>query len=307
MNTNGWILVHRCITDHWIWLNDKQSYRWIDMIMMAAWKKEFIFIRSNPINMERGQIVTTIRALSRRWKTNIRVVSSFINILEQSGMITCDRSSHLWILITIVNYDKYQNLASLAQRGNNDIQEIMGVYIDPEDDVVDENEQNGSHNGNQSRNHKEARITKEINKKNNNNLSNNTREEEVFGVVESKMNSTLSDYCEELKHSDASIEQAMLALRRDKKCVLELIDIFVPEMQFQNKVHADFNDFKKHFINWAKIQLQNEKRNGKGGQKQQGNNPDDQLKRRRGTDVGHHKASDYGGPFSIQPDSPEGL
>ena len=121
------------------------------------------------------------------------------------------------------------------------------------------------------------------------------------------MNFTLSDYCEELKHSDASIEQAMMALRRDKECVLRLIDLFLPEMQFQNKVHADFNDFKKHFINWAKIQLQNEKRNGNGGQKQQGNNPDNQLKRRRGTDVGNHKASDYGGPFSLQPDSTEGV
>lgn len=304
---DGWILVHRRINEHWIWLNDKQAYRWIDMIIMAAWKNESIFIRSNPVRMERGQIVTTIRALARRWKTNIRVVSSFIKVLEDAGMITCDRSSHLWIIITLVNYNKYQGLASLGQRDKNDNQGMMGVYIDEDDDKMSGNEQMGPRNGNPSRNHKEARITKEKNKKNNNTLSNNTREEENFGVVESKMNFTLSGYCEELKHSDASIEQAMMALRRDKECVLRLIDLFLPEMQFQNKVHADFNDFKKHFINWAKIQLQNEKRNGNGGQKQQGNNPDNQLKRRRGTDVGNHKASDYGGPFSLQPDSTEGV
>ncbi len=38
-----------------------------------------------------------------------------------------------------------------------------------------------------------------------------------------------------------------------------------------------------------------------------GNQPEDQFKRRRGTDVGNHKASDYGGPFSVRPDPTEGV
>ena len=301
----GWILVHRRIKEHWIWLNDKQAFRWIDMIIMAAWKDEFIYIRSNSVQMKRGQIVTTIRALARRWKTNIRVVSSFIKILEDAGMITCDRSSHLWIIITLVNYNKYQSLASFAQHDSNDNQGMMGVYIDEENDI----EQNGSHSGIHSRNQKKPRNTKEKNKINNknNNLSNNAREEDVCVEIESKINNSEKCFSDELKSSDASLEQAMVALRCDKKRTLELIELFVNEMEFQGKEHTDFNDFKKHFLNWAKIQLQNEKRNGTGRQKQPGNNPDDQFKRRRGTDVGNHKASDYGGPFSIQPDSTEGV
>lgn len=288
INLKGYITVDRSIQIHWLFDDDHKFKRWLEIVMMANWSRGFARNGNHRVLLERGQAIISVRLLMHRWKTNGRYVIDFISELEKENMIECTRKKS-YTIITIMDYDQYQRNEP-AQSPN----------------IHSQENENLEHVGKHPGQHDRSRLEEDkIN--GNNTLTKNTSGEEVFGVAESKMNFTLSDYCEELKRSDASIEQAMLALRRDKKCVLRLIDIFLPEMQFQNKVHADFNDFKKHFINWAKIQLQNEKRNGNGGQKKQGNNPDDQFKRRRGTDVGNHKASDYGGPFSIQPDSTEGI
>ena len=288
INLKGYITVDRSIQIHWLFDDDHKFKRWLELVMMANWSRGFARNGNHRALLERGQAIISVRFLMHRWKTNGRYVIDFISELEKEKMIECKRKK-AYTIISIKDYDQYQRNEPVQSQDNHsqENEDLEHVGKHPE-----------------QRNRSRLEEEKEIK---NNTLSNNTREEENFGVVESKMNFTLSDYCEELKHSDASIEQAMMALRRDKECVLRLIDLFLPEMQFQTKVHADFNDFKKHFINWAKIQLQNEKRNGNGGQKQQGNNPDNQLKRRRGTDVGNHKASDYGGPFSLQPDSTEGV
>lgn len=285
----GWIALHRKIREHWIWQDEKYFQRWCDLLMLAAWEPTVAVFAKEKVQLKRGQLVTSVRTLMHRWETNNKYDSRFFTLLEDDGMIQCLRHSK-YSVVTIVHFDQYQMETATPVDDEFPVQN----HAPSEQVRLQERQQEKLPN-------KQEKINS------NNTLSNNTREEEIFGVAESKMNFTVSNYCEELKRSDASIEQAMLALRRDKKCVLELIDTFLHEMQFQSKVHIDFNDFKKHFINWAKIQLQNEKRNGNGGQKKQGNNPDDQLKRRRGTDVGNHKASDYGGPFSIQPDSTEGV
>ena len=289
INLKGYITVDRSIQIHWLFDDDHKFKRWLELVMLANWSRGFARNGNHRALLERGQAIISVRFLMHRWKTNGRYVIDFISELEREKMIECKRKKS-YTIITIKDFDQYQRNDAVQSSGQN-------ASIDNED-----LEHIGKHpeQHDRSPHEEEKRIIK------NNNLSNNTREESLV-VIESKMNFTVSGYCEELKSSDASIEQAMLALRCDKKCVLELIDIFLHEMQFQSKVHTDFNDFKKHFINWAKIQLQNEKRNGTGGQKQPGNSPDNQFKRRRGTDVGNHKASDYGGPFSIQPDSAEGV
>ena len=101
---NGWIQFHRQIMEHWVWQDQKQGYRWAELMMLAAWKSETVVYRNCRIEVQRGQLVTSIRALARRWKTNNRVVSSFIKILEGTKMIECDRTNKQWLIITISNY-----------------------------------------------------------------------------------------------------------------------------------------------------------------------------------------------------------
>ena len=116
--------------EHWIWQDQKQGYRWAELMMLAAWQNEQVFYRNNCIEVKRGQLVTSIRALARRWKTNNRVVSSFIKILEKAKMIECDRSNKQWLIITICNYEKFQNVASSNQNPDDFEPNSIGILAD---------------------------------------------------------------------------------------------------------------------------------------------------------------------------------
>ncbi len=107
----GWIQLHRSLTEHWIWHDNKQAIRWIDLLILASWKKQTVYYRSNSIELKRGQLATSVRALARRWKSNNRVVSQFLKLLEKAEMIECNRQNRQWIIVTIIDYDKTQNVA----------------------------------------------------------------------------------------------------------------------------------------------------------------------------------------------------
>lgn len=108
----GWISIYRQIVDSWIWKNnepfDKRS-AWIDLLMMVNHKNKTIPFEKGYIEIERGQILTSIKKLSERWKWSRHKVSDFLNKLEQDTMIVQVRDTKK-ILISIVNYDKFQHI-----------------------------------------------------------------------------------------------------------------------------------------------------------------------------------------------------
>lgn len=279
---NGCFYVHRRIFDHWIWQNPVQGFRWVDLIGIAAWKGHPMFIKSSRIDLQRGQLAISVRGLARRWKTNNRVVSSFIKILESAGMITCDRSSHSWMIITICNYDKYQNLSDWSPAVDDSEDDSAGVLIDPKEDLSDKNGQKGHH-----RRHQNKEYNNIINKKN----SSSTSVREV----------NLKFY-EELKNDEVVIVEIAEGLRSSREKVLELADSFIHATNIAEKSHSDFLDFKKHFYFWAYNQLEKQKRYGPG-KKETGGGADnaspDKYETRRGFDAGDHSEEDYSTSFSV--------
>ena len=165
---NGWIQFHRQIMEHWVWQDQKQGYRWAELMMLAAWKSETVVYRNCRIEVQRGQLVTSIRALARRWKTNNRVVSSFIKILEGTRMIECDRTNKQWLIITISNYEKFQNVASSNQNPEEFEPNSIGILADSNVGISEKNDKKKSKNeqqGHHSRHHDKKNII------NNNNSS----------------------------------------------------------------------------------------------------------------------------------------
>ena len=291
----GWIALYRCIIEHWIWnTSSKRLQRWIDLIFLATWQdeKEFFFGKGLVI-AKRGQYPTTTRALMKRWNTNNHIVTDTLKLFELAGMISVDRKRN-WMVITICNYEKYQFAALKAQS-------MMKEGDNFDDLMMPANGQNllpsmspgmqGSDDfqlQNQLPNEQDNNINNL-----NNNISSSVREENLkFG--------------DDLKKNDLEIEQACMSLGCEKKRILEMVDAFVNEVNFKETKHDNSSHFKKHFFDWARIELRYSKKNG-NERKQSGNQSEDQFKRRRGTDVGNHKASDYGGPFSVRPDSTESV
>ena len=108
---NGWVSIHRKITNHWVWSDKPFSYgqAWIDLIMLANRKNHtFLSHDRRNIDAKRGVVYLSITALSQRWGWKSRnKTRHFLSLLEKDGMVVVNGTSH-GTTITLVNYDKFQ-------------------------------------------------------------------------------------------------------------------------------------------------------------------------------------------------------
>jgi len=106
----GWIKLHRKIQDSWIW-EEKEPYdkrsAWVDLLLSVNHADKKLLFNGEVITVERGQILTSIRALSNRWQWSINKVYRFLKLLEGDGMLRRESDSNR-TLLTVVNYEIYQ-------------------------------------------------------------------------------------------------------------------------------------------------------------------------------------------------------
>lgn len=118
----GWISLHRQLQEHWLWKSkepfDKRS-AWIDLLLMVNHQKEKIEFDKGFMEVERGQRITSLEKLAKRWKWSRHKVSDYLNQLEQDGMLVQVRDNKK-TLISIENYNKYQ-----VQKETSDMSEDM--------------------------------------------------------------------------------------------------------------------------------------------------------------------------------------
>ena len=118
----GWISLHRQLQEHWLWKSkepfDKRS-AWIDLLLMVNHQKEKIEFDKGFMEVERGQRITSLEKLAKRWKWSRHKVSDYLNQLEQDCMLVQVRDNKK-TLISIENYNKYQ-----VQKETSDMSEDM--------------------------------------------------------------------------------------------------------------------------------------------------------------------------------------
>lgn len=111
MSNKGWISLHRSVTDHWLFDEDRKFSKfeaWIDLLLMVNHTDKKMMLGNELITIKRGQKVTSIRKLCERWNWSNNKVKNFLNVLEADGMLTV-KSDSKKTLVTVVNYDVYQN------------------------------------------------------------------------------------------------------------------------------------------------------------------------------------------------------
>ena len=109
--SKGYILINRCIEDHWLW-TDKPFTRgqaWIDLIMMANYADKDVFIKGKLVRVKRGQVLRSVSFLANRWGWNPKKVRVFLDLLKGHDMVTAQGSAQ-GTLITIENYETWQTL-----------------------------------------------------------------------------------------------------------------------------------------------------------------------------------------------------
>ena len=110
----GWIKLHRKLLDSEIW-NKREPFdarsAWIDLLLMANYEDKEIFFDGEMIKVKRGQIVTSISKLSKRWGWSRDKVKRFLDSTDKSTMLTRNSTTHK-TTITLVNYGFYQDWVS---------------------------------------------------------------------------------------------------------------------------------------------------------------------------------------------------
>ena len=127
-----WIKICTDITDHWLWASSEKLQWWLDLLMLANWESGKVMIGNKVITLERGQLVASVMFLRKRWNRSREMVEAFLKMLENEQMIKKDVANNISI-ITIVNYDKYQDNATTylnTQKGTYPTTHLNGSNIE---------------------------------------------------------------------------------------------------------------------------------------------------------------------------------
>lgn len=119
MASKGYIKLHRQITDHWLWTGEPfdRAHAWIDLLLMANWKTSKRVIGGQVIEQQRGEVITSVGTLAKRWRWSENKVRRFLKALAAEGMAQADGRAY-GTRITIENYAFFQDEQRADGRAN---------------------------------------------------------------------------------------------------------------------------------------------------------------------------------------------
>lgn len=115
----GFIKLHRKIADHWIWSGEPfdRAHAWIDLLIMANWKTNKRVIGGQVVEQQRGEVLTSIGTLAKRWRWSENKVRRFLKVLVEEGMVQADGRAY-GTSLTIENYAFFQDEQRADGRAN---------------------------------------------------------------------------------------------------------------------------------------------------------------------------------------------
>lgn len=250
----GWIKISREIANHWLWQDAERLKWWLDLLFLAAWDDKQVLHDSHLFVLRKGQIIASISFLSERWGKSNPTIIKYLKLLEDEGMIYRQVLYRQTPIITICNYEKYQ-MQKAAQ---------VDTLLDRQVDSIVDTQVDGN---------------KEY--KNINNIS----------TISSKGESKNLKFIEELKNAQIWLEQMAMRFHIPIDEIVRRLDDFALDCDCRGTEHQDFNDTRRHFNDWLRIQLEAEKRKNNVSDRQKSEN------KRRGSDVTATSAEDYEGAF----------
>ena len=105
----GWIKINREIVNHWLWTDSERLKWWLDLLLMAQWDDKKVLHDSHLFTLKRGQIIASVAFLCERWEKSNKTVIKFLQMLESEGMIKREVVHRQTHIITICNYELYQD------------------------------------------------------------------------------------------------------------------------------------------------------------------------------------------------------
>lgn len=107
---SGWIKLHRSLQDHFIYdFNEPdKALAWIDILLSASYADSRVKIKSQVVEVKKGQWLVSQVTLQKRWKMSQNKVKRLLKLLENDRMISI-KTNELTTVITVCNFDSFQN------------------------------------------------------------------------------------------------------------------------------------------------------------------------------------------------------
>ena len=141
---DGWIKMHRKIINNKIYQNSHLLHLAVHLLLKASHKEHEMLVGYTPVLLKKGQLITGERALARdlggkpsAWRRRLLVLES---------MRFCKRESkQAYTLITVINYNLYQNNESESEalkQAQNEAQSKQRVSTDQAESKTNKNDNN---------------------------------------------------------------------------------------------------------------------------------------------------------------------
>lgn len=104
----GYIKLHKQILEHWVFDNDTSLKAWLYLLCNANYSDTIETIKNQKVILKRGQLTISLRTLALKLKCSLQTLRTILYNLEKDNMINI-QSTHLFTIVTICNYESYQN------------------------------------------------------------------------------------------------------------------------------------------------------------------------------------------------------
>jgi len=107
----GYIKLYRKIKENKYWLEPRKFSKaeaWIDLLLRAGFKDKELVLGNQNLNLKAGEFVTSQAKLAEAWKWDRETVNAYLRRLKADEMLGY-RTSNKFTVITICNWDNYQN------------------------------------------------------------------------------------------------------------------------------------------------------------------------------------------------------
>ena len=220
---SGWIKIYREITRHWIFQDAEKFKWWIDLLIMASHEDYKTVVKDELLTMKRGQLQVSLSFLSARWGRSKEKVLNFLRLLESDHMIE-RKSDRKATTITICNYDSYQEVSEQTPTANRPQVRPISDQSPTEYKNVEECK-------------------------------------EIYKSSTAPAHTCESEYVRKYREEGMWMDTALILHKTPQECE-SLFDRWVVEYQHNGDTHSSYSDFKKHFVQWARITISKESRNG---------------------------------------------
>lgn len=129
---SGFIKLSRKIMDSAVYSDHDALALWVDLLFAANFKTKKFFFKGDEVEVKRGQLVTTYRDLAKRNRISLNKTYRLLEVFKKCDQIrTLVERDHT--LITIVNYELYQDQDEPVKRIQNASRTLVERPIYPEE------------------------------------------------------------------------------------------------------------------------------------------------------------------------------